>query len=123
MDILSTTEDPRFRELALAHLAGFCRMAKREQGRRLYLVYRDLAGHDGMRAMKGETARDLVAQIESDWFREEVATAYAMHDPHREAVLLLWPIGGGLGLLVVRFAELAEGLEDLPDVPVGAGLN
>lgn len=123
MDIVSTTEDPRFKELALAHLSSFCRMAKRDAGRRLYLVYRDLAGHDGLRALKGETAKDLVGQIESDWFREEVGTAYAMHDPSREAVLLLWPIGGGLGLLVVRFADLEEGLEDLPDIPVGACLN
>lgn len=123
MDILSTTDDPRFRELALAHLPGFCRTSRREKGRRLYLVYRDLAGRDGVRDLKGEAARDLLNQIESDWFREEAIAAYAMHNPQREAVLLLWPIGGGLGLLTVRFADLEDGFEDLPDVPVGAALN
>ena len=65
-------------------------------------------------------------QIESDWFRDEAITAYAMHNPLREAVLLLWPIGGGLGLLVVRFADLADLVgeyDDYPEIPVGASLN
>lgn len=123
MDILSTTEDPRFRELALGHLAKLFQTPRPETGRRLHLVYRDLIGRDGVRVLKGEVAKDLVMQIESDWFREEVITAYAMHDPRREAVLLLWPIGGGLGLLVVRFADLEDGIEDLPDIPIGAALN
>jgi hypothetical protein len=118
MEILTTTSDPRYRELTLTHVPRLCRDARQRldrSQRRLHLVYRDLEGREGTRDLRGEVAEDLIVQIVNPSFREAVREAYETHDPYRQAAVLLWLIDGGLGLIVVRYDDLMADEDAAPE--------